>query len=201
MVKWESCSVLRDFRVMGFMFTLKTLVALLCLLCIFSCSKNTTQETFCPNYEKGTVLAESKDSVQVENLFSLSNLYDLQLDQISGFKYTSPYPPDSLSALQSHLNAKPYINARGFTAYVFVDANTGVLSTTPVLFDMNISNQKDWLQTVKELNLIASKKNITWIVLKVPDGWEKYWVQQLSANSLMDWVSLDCLEQIILLSH
>ena len=115
---------------------------------------------------------------------------------MSGFFYTSPYPKDSLSILISYLNTKSYINTRDFSASAYVHFQTGIINVTTFFFDMNSTNQQDWINTKNLLKLFNTQGDTKDIVLKVPVGQEKYWLNALKQNNIVKWTELNCIGQI-----
>ena len=163
----------------------------------FSCTKDKTEsDNLCPNYVKGEVVVGIKNTTSIENVFSLFDQLNLQIDEMNGFFYTSPYPQDSLTNLISFLNTKSYINTRDFSASAFVHYQTGIININTIFFDMDPDNQQDWVKTEKSLGLTDTKGDTKNIVLKVPAGQEKYWLDNLKTNSIVTWTELDCIEQL-----
>ena len=162
---------------------------------MLSCSKNKIDST-CPDYEKGSVIAGIKNTASVEDVFSLCNRYGLQIDEMAGFFYTSPYPKDSLPGLVSYLDTKSYIDTRGFSGSAFVHYQTEIINVTTLFFDMNVSNQQDWINTKKLLKLVDTNGDTKDIVLKVPVGQEKYWLAALKQNKIVTWTELNCLNKM-----
>jgi hypothetical protein len=141
-----------------------------------------------------------KNTASIEEAFSLFNKLNLQVDQVSGFYYTSPYPKDSLANLIAYLNTKPYINTRNFSATVssvYSDYQTGVVTITNSLFGMTVTNQKDWINSKKLLMLVDKKTASKDISLKVPIGMEKYWLVKLKEYSIVTWTEFNCMIRIV----
>jgi len=177
----------------------KTLLLFL-IIGFFSCSKNKTEsDDPCPDYVKGEVVVGIKNTTSIENVFSKFNQLNLQIDEMNGFFYTSPYPQDSLTSLITFLNTKSYTNTRDFSASAFIHYQTGIINITTIFFDMDVNNQQDWISTEKSLDLIDTKSDTKNIVLKVPVGQEEYWLNNLKTNSMVTWTELNCIGQYQLL--
>lgn len=175
---------------------MKKAFVLFLIIGFFSCSKDKTEsDNLCLNYVKGDVIVGIKNTISIEQVFSLFNQLNLQIDQMNGFFYTSPFPQDSLLNLITFLNTKSYINTRNFSASAFVDYQTGIINVTTFFFNMNSSNQQDWIKTKKSLNLVDTKGETKDIVLKIPVGQEKYWLKKLKTNSIVTWTELNCIGQ------
>jgi hypothetical protein len=172
------------------------------IILVLSCSKNAndkmTDDDMCPDYIKGSVGASIKNTAAIEEAFTLFNNLKLQLDEMGGFLYTSPYPKDSLSSINSLLKTKSYINVRGFSAGAYMNDQTGVMIVEITFFNMNAANQQDWIKTKNILKLIDTQGPMKFVLLKVPVGEEKSWVARLGQNSIVTWPSLVCKAQLLL---
>ncbi|MBS1759372.1 MAG: hypothetical protein JST23_04535 [Bacteroidetes bacterium] len=167
----------------------------ICLLA--SCSKIASDSNnSCPNYVKGDVLVGIKNTASIEEVFSLFNQLNLEIDEMTGFYYTSPYPQDSLTVLINYLNTKPYINTRNFSASAFVHYQTGIINVTTLFFDMTLPNQQDWINNEKSLQLTDTKNDTKNIFIKVAPGQENYWLKKLKNYNIVSWAELNCIGQI-----
>jgi hypothetical protein len=183
---------------------LSLIASLICTSCSNS-KDDVTPETAagCSQYVAGDVLVGVKASVGIRTVFDWINSTGLRLHQVNGFTYISSLPADSLAYVKRTLLAKPYLNARGFTAgNEYVDATDHKIRVVDFLFDMTPQNQADWLQTMDALRLVdeggARCQSCKDIYLKVPVGSEKYWVQTLAQHPAARWAELNCLFQVSL---
>ena len=175
---------------------MKNIALLIFILSIFSCSKRKLQnDDTCSNYVKGDVVVGIRNTASIEEVFSLFYKLNLQIDQMGGFFYTSSYPQDSLTSLITYLNTKSYINTRSFSASAYVHYQTGIINVVTFFFNMNTINQQDWIRTEETLKLADTKGVTKNIVLKVPIGQEKYWLNKLKENSIITWTELNCIGQ------
>lgn len=176
---------------------MKSILLVFLIISLFSCSKDKLQnDSSCTDYEKGDVIVGIKNTASIEEAFSLFNKLNLQVDELDGFFYTSPFPQDSLTSLLAYLNTKSYINTRNFSADAYVHYQTGIINVVTVFFNMNIINQQDWIKSEKALHLVDTNGGTKYIVLKVSVGQEKYWVNQLKENSMVTWTELNCIGQV-----
>ncbi|OUJ75124.1 hypothetical protein BXP70_03610 [Hymenobacter crusticola] len=109
--------------------------------------------------------------------------------------YNSNLPADSSGYVERALNAKPYINDKGWKASVIRNTLTGKLTITVRLMNMTLANQQDWLATVQQLQL-QEQPTTTSYQLKVPVGEEKHWVKELQQQSEVRWAELNNIIQI-----
>jgi len=177
---------------------MKNIVLLLLTISFYSCSKqNPGDDKTCPNYVKGDIMVGIKNTASIQETFMFFNKLNLQIDEMNGFFYTSPYPKDSLISLLTYLNTKPYINTRGFSANAYVHYQTGIINVATVFFNMNSANQQDLIKTIQALKLVDTKGDTKNVFLKVPVGQETYWIKKLKENGIVTWAELNCIEQIL----
>ena len=175
------------------------LLALLTLFC-FSCKKKTPegdgQGPGCSRFEPGVVLVGFKNTVTMEEVFDYANNLHLPITEMFGFLFASPWPADSIPPMDTLLNTKPYIKSNAFAASVWMNAVTNVLTVSNPYWNMDAASQQDWLKTKKALGLTpilgASNQLGGYILLKVPVGKEKRWVEDLKASPLISWTELNC---------
>ncbi|WP_324675479.1 hypothetical protein [Hymenobacter sp. GOD-10R] len=164
---------------------------LLLVLPLVSCEKDNDvspeEET---EFVPGEVLVGIKETTMVPQTFALVNSRSLEILAISIPMYNSNLPSDSSAYVERALNAKPYINDKGWKASVIRNTNTGKLTVNMRLMNMNLANQRDWLATVQQLQL-QEQPTATSYHLKVPVGQEKKWVAELQQQSEVRWAELN----------
>lgn len=180
---------------------MKKLFLYLALIPFFSCSRNgdSKSDNTCDRYVPGNVIAGIKSTVGAEEVFGLCNSLGLQIDQMTGFYYTSPYPKDSIPSLIAFLNTKPYITTRGFSATpsnIFAHYQTGIVKVLISFWDMTPANQQDWIKTKNALKL-ENEPNDRNMLLLVPAGKEKSWADKLRLYNIVTWTELNCYVQLI----
>jgi hypothetical protein len=98
------------------------------------------------------------------------------------------------------LNTKPYIKNSGFAGSVWLNVVTNVLTVSNPYWNMDAASQQDWLKTKKALGLTpvlgGSGQAGSYIMVKVPVGKEKRWVEDLKASPLVRWSELNCYSDI-----
>ena len=98
------------------------------------------------------------------------------------------------------LNTKPYIKSNGFAASVWLNVVTHVLTVSNPYWNMDAASQQDWLKTKKTLSLTpilgGSDQLGGYIMVQVPIGKERRWVEDLKGSPLVSWTELNCYMQI-----
>lgn len=155
-----------------------------------SCKKDKTQ-TLNEEFVKGEVVVGVQDDVPLEQLFAYVNPHNLSIDEISGFYYTTNIPKDSIPYIKGVLNAKPYINTRGFSASVWPHYQTDIVHNATILWDMNLTNQQDYIQTKNFLRMVDMQSSSKYILLKVPEGQEIYWRDRFKTLPWVKWTELN----------
>lgn len=163
-----------------------------------SCKKDNTQDNIDKDFVKGDVLVGIDSTMQLEQLFTYVNSFNLTIYEVTGFFYTTTIPKDSIPYIKTVLNAKPYINTRGFSASVWADYQTGVVHNTTFLWDMTIPNQQDYIQTKKLLRMTDALSSTKYILIKVPVGQEMFWKDRFKSFSWVRWADLNWLVRAVL---
>lgn len=174
---------------------MKRISFIVLIISLFSSCSKVKSDTTCSNYVKGEIIVGIKNTASIEDVFSLFNTLNLKIDQMSGFYYTSPYSQDSLTSIISYLNTRPYINARNFSATAYIHYQTKEINVTSIFFDMNISNQRDWIRSRNYLNLVETKDVSKNILVKFAPGQEHNWLKRLEGYNIVEWVELNCIGQ------
>ncbi|WP_143436358.1 hypothetical protein [Hymenobacter crusticola] len=168
---------------------------LLFWLPLASCEKDDASPKEDSEYVPGEVLMGVKETATVPQTFALVNSRSLEILAVSIPMYNSNLPADSSGYVERALNAKPYINDKGWKASVIRNTLTGKLTITVRLMNMTLANQQDWLATVQQLQL-QEQPTTTSYQLKVPVGEEKHWVKELQQQSEVRWAELNNIIQI-----
>jgi hypothetical protein len=183
---------------------LPALLLVFLTLCCFSCKKKTPegdgQGAGCSRFEPGEVIVGFKNTVTMEEAFDYANNLHLPITQMFGFLFASPWPTDSIPSMDTLLNTKPYIKSNGFSASVWLNVVTHVLTVSNPYWNMDAASQQDWLKTKKTLGFTPilgdSNQSGSYIMVKVPVGKERRWVEDLKGSPLVSWTELNCYMQI-----
>ena len=136
----------------------------------------------------------------MEDVFDYANNLHLPITRMFGFLFTSPWPTDSIPSMDTLLNTKPYIKSNGFAASVWLNVVTHVVTVSNPYWNMDAASQRDWLKTKKTLSLTpilgGSDQLGGYIMVQVPVGKEKRWVEDLKGSPLVSWTELNCYMQI-----
>jgi hypothetical protein len=143
----------------------------------------------------GEIIVGIQSGITAEELFIRVNPYHLIIDQMNGFFYTTDIPADSVDYLNNFLDTKPYILTRQFGAQVWPHYETNILHNTTILFDMTLTNQADFLQTMENLRMADEHSTTKNILLKVPVGREVYWRDKFAGFSWVTWSDLNYIGQ------
>jgi len=178
--------------------TLPALLLVFLTLFCFSCKKKTpesdSQGAGCSRFVPGDVLVGFKNTVTMEEIFDYTNNLHLPIAQMSGFVFTSPWPADSIPTMTAFLNTQPYIKSNGFSASVWMSFNTNILTVSNPYWNMGAASQQAWLKTKRTLGLtqILGGSNLVDLMVKVPVGEERRWVEDLKTSPLVSWAELNC---------
>jgi hypothetical protein len=156
-----------------------------------SCSDNTTETDNSLQYMKGDVIVGVTSQTEVEAVFDLMNEFELSIDQMSGFDYFSPWPQDSIESLIQYFSSISYLNKNGFGPFVFYSETDNKITILPLLYDMNLINQTNWLNNLDKMELIDCEGNFKNLLLKVPEGTEMSWVKKLKEYDIVRWSELN----------
>lgn len=148
-------------------------------------------------YVPGEILVGIKSTITIEQLFENTNPFNLNIDQISGYFYTTTIKSDSLNIIKDLLNTKNYINTRNFSASVWLHFETNIINNTTFLFDMNISNQLDYISTLQLLRMKDNLSTTKNMLLKVPIGKEIYWRNKFRDEDWVTWSDLNYYSSVV----
>jgi hypothetical protein len=174
-------------------------LAFLLLSGIPSCSKSkgstggNTADTTCSDFTPGQLEVAVTPTSTIEEVFAHFDSLRLPISQIAYFAFFSPYPADSIPTLDSLLSHKPYFSQTNWNWAVKADS-VGSVTIDPVFELMDSASQADWIQTEKTLHLTAALPDSPngLLLVQVPNGMEKVWLQRLRGNALVYRVQLEC---------
>ena len=122
-----------------------------------------------------------------------------------GYDYLSPYPKDSLAALQDYLlNTKSYINKQvvdttyhgnlfyvAYWAEVKWDSLKKKMTISCIFESMDSAAQADWIATREQLHLTEKTSGNTMLYLKVPVGQEESVISRLQNNPMVIYAEVN----------
>ncbi|HEY3403113.1 MAG TPA: hypothetical protein VGK59_06990 [Ohtaekwangia sp.] len=165
-----------------------TLFILLLLLLTVACSDDSKPE---PDFVPGDVLIGIKSTVTAEQVFDLMNGKQAFIYQMSGFYQHSTFPNDSLDFVVEELTDKSYFNTMGFSGgNAFIDAIDNRITVTQMFFNMNLSNQQDWLETMDKLQLV-DEEGSKHVLIKVKPGREDETIEIFKSHEYVAWAMLN----------
>ncbi len=173
---------------------MKRFLLLLITTVIISCSENNEIKTIKENppinaTESNLGIGINKDA-DLSLVFSTMNNIGFDIRQMNGFVYNSNTPSTSVNNLINLMNQKTYINTGAWSAtsssvYFYAPENkTRIINT---MFNMNLTNQTDWLNTIATLNLEDNLSETKNMLISVPAGTEDYWKTQIMNYSFVKW--------------
>ena len=166
---------------------LRTLSVVVILTVLIACHKKSAA----PEFVKGDVLTGIKGNVPIDSVFAVFNRLGLQIKEVHNFTYSAPYDSSQFDSVCAYLNTKPYIDSVNWKAHIAYNSKfTGPVYFS-TFFNMNTANQADCLNTISQLHLVDLHDTFTSVYLRVPEGSEQYWVDQLSKNSIIRWAELN----------
>ncbi len=174
-------------------------LSLLTLTVLFgACKKKNSNNDLV--YIPGTLYVGLKAATPADSCFSVANRVNLNILVVNGYNYKSPLPKDSVDALKNLLFAKKYIDTfqpgsiLPLKTYVYYSA-LGYTSVAAILNFMDTASQRDWIQTIGQLNLtevIATNTDSPKMMqVSVPVGKEQYYKDLILTNSNVSWVMFD----------
>lgn len=160
---------------------------------LFSCSSdnlNTNEEKLIegPNSSKINLAIGIKDDADLRLVFKTMNELKFDIRAMHGFSYLSNTPKSGIPDLIDLLNTKPYIKTGAWQAttssvyYFEEDQKTRIVGS---YFEMNKSNQEDWLELISSLKL--TQKQSGNLSLSIPEGAQTYWKTELKKYSFVKW--------------
>lgn len=162
---------------------------LIAVLALTACKKK--QEAPVHEYVKGDVLAGIKEDVPIDSAFTVINRLGLYIKVIYGFTYAVPYPENKLDSVRAVLKAKPYTDSTNWKAKISYQAKWNQNVYFSNFFNMDSTNQADWLATMRKMNFTDLAPNYKTVYLRVPEGSEQYWVDELSRQPIIRWAELN----------
>lgn len=156
-------------------------------------SPDSDELEFVPGY----VIIGINADVTIERVFGLINQHELSIDKMSGFFNYSTLPNDSLNFVTNYLKDKPYLNKRGFKGgSAFISKTDNRITVTEFLFEMDMSAQFDWLDTIDTLELKDLGNDTQNVTVLVDEGTEKFWASQFAEYPEVSWTELNWIVNI-----
>ncbi len=171
---------------------------LLILVLFTSCNDRTvnpeiSEREFVPGY----VIIGIDSNVSIERVFELINEQHLHIDKMKGFFNFSNLPIDSLNYVIDYLKDKPYLNRPGFTGgSASISESGNRIIVTEFLFEMDISAQSDWLNTIEILELEDLGNNNQNLTVLVEEGTENFWATKFATYPEVKWTDLNWIANI-----
>lgn len=141
-----------------------------------------------PNSSKVNLAIGIKDDADLSVVFKTINDLNFDIRQMHGFVYLSDTPKSGVQDLRDFLNTKSYIKTGAWQAttssvfYYEPENNTRIVNS---FFDMNRTNQEDWLGLISSLKLQQKDKGN--LSLSIPEGTQTYWKTEMKKYSFVEW--------------
>ncbi len=151
-------------------------------------------------YIPGTLYVGLKAATPADSCFSVANRVNLNILVVNGYNYRSPLPKDRVTALKNLLFTKKYIDTFQPGSILPLMTNVyysalGYMSVGAILNFMDTASQRDWIQTIGQLNLTevipANTDSAKTMHVTVPVGKEQYYKDLILKNSNVSWVMFD----------
>lgn len=161
---------------------------------LFSCKKD--KSVAVENFARGDLFLGITNDADTKTVFDTLNKLNFKIDKMFGFYFNANLPADSLKSLLTFLNTKSYIkNGNGFSASGYYYEPEKVIRVLCTYFDMNIANQSDFLHTVDSLKWVE-KHAEKYMFIKIPEGSEKFWLEEFKKYPFIKWTELNSISQI-----
>lgn len=175
------------------------ILILILLTTFLSCIKSDNDDSDL-EYVATDIILKTKNKYSIGNVFSFINLFNHQVDKITYGTYLSNLPTDSLQYVLDFINQKPYTIDTNHKTTGYIDSKTHKITIFPKLYEMNDTLfQNNWLQTLKKLKLYElddDKLGGHNMLIHVPKGEEKEWVNKLKSYDIVEWVELNYISEI-----
>ena len=167
------------------------LILLPLIFLVSSCQEHVQEEKFAP----GSVTVGIAANAEIDSIFNTLNGLNISIREMWGFTYLAPLPADSVNYLINLLNQKPYINTTSgwsaTTSTVYYSSSANAIMITCPLFDMDTINQVDLLSILELQHMEDGHNGYKYMCLKVAEGTEKHWVEELKKYPFVTWSELD----------
>jgi len=162
-----------------------TVILLIFMIPIMSCKKKEV------DYVKGELIFSIYDFISFERTYSLVDSLNLKINYIYDYTYESVTSEDSIEILETVLSTKVYLTSQGRSYTV-----TQIDSITKInvnFFDFDNNDAIDWFSTVVSFSLFenVTESSNKWGILKVPEGEEQFWVDELKKYEIVQFASLN----------
>lgn len=127
-------------------------------------------------------------------------MFDHKIEKITYGTYISELPIDSLQYVLGFINEKPYTIDPNHKTTGYINEKNNKITVFPKLYGMNNKVfQNNWIQTIKELKLYELDDNELGghnILIHVPKGEEKEWVDKFKNYDIVEWAELNYISEI-----
>ena len=165
------------------------LIALLFLtVFIMSCEKNDIEKL---EYVPGEILFSPYDFISFQRTYRLIDSLNLTIKDLYNYRYDLITTEDSVELIKTILSSKDYLTRQGNTYSVtYIDF---IIKTIINFFDLDNNDANDWFDTVESINLTENltESSNKWGLLKVPEGNEQFWVDELLQYEIIQSASLN----------
>ena len=170
---------------------MKKFQAILLILSLFLLSCKKDPEVPGGKFVPGDLMVGIKGEADTKHVLETINALDFKIKQMQGFFYSIPLPPDSLQSLLSLLNTRPYIFCNGFKAYAFYLPSEKCIKMASSLFNMSPQAQSDFMNLIAQGNWTERHEDGKYLYLKIPNGSERYWLEELKKYDFVKWTELN----------
>ena len=181
---------------------MKNTILIILIFATISCMKDKEDSTKFSNekFVSGDLLIGVSNNAELKTVFDTLNSLDLRISEMNGFFYNANLPSDSVNYLIKFLNQKPYINTgtgwSATTSSVYYYQPESAIRVISSEFNMTAFYQTDFLSTIENLNFVERFGDTKYMLLNVPIGTEKYWLNELKKYQFIKWTELNLIEQI-----
>ena len=175
---------------------MKVIIFIVTIILLSACSKDKSPLSSSPenNYVQGEVSFQLQDSVSLLGLATYLSKFDsVSIDEVFYFKYHAVVPQDSLAALYTALDSKPYIMS-GSDHVLYSPSNSeAVIELWIKTFKSN--DLEDWSALKKRFSLVHLPYYFQSGKMKVATGREQEYVKIFLTSNLFKNVWLQYIHQ------
>ena len=148
------------------------------------------------DYVKGDVSFGLKNTVSFEEMldtvFSFGEIYQIVFNTA---KYSTKFPKDSLEYIKSNIAQYDFIDT-SLTLIKYEDNQNQWLFYLWIR-GFNETNVSDWYTLRNQFDMLPIQTYSLYGLLKVEEGKESYWINQLKGTGLFEWVDYNYIANII----
>jgi len=153
----------------------------------FGCSDSSNEPQLnYGDFVKGVVEFKIKNSVSFEQMidtvFSIAEVYQMEINL---YYYSAEFPEDSLQYIQTSFERYNFIGTSPFIEY---DDNQNLWSFYLWIRGFKEENISQWYALKSQFNMFPIPTYALLGLLKVEEGKESYWINQLKGTGLFEWV-------------